>query len=105
MTPLSQLQTRATSSLGSSRFQILGMILGATSATCKRTQLLPTLLAQQCWKLLRPFPRSLTFDSGFKRCATTANNMHHGVQTDATCNIQQCCVRLQGSLFVKFKMR
>ena len=30
--------------------------------------------------------------------ATTSNNMQQGVQTDATCNIQQCCVRLHGSL-------
>ena len=27
---------------------------------------------------------------GFKLCATTSNNMQQGVQTDATCNIQQC---------------
>ena len=26
----------------------------------------------------------------FKLCATTRNNMQQGVQTDATCNIQQC---------------
>ena len=26
-------------------------------AACKRTQQLPTLLAQQCWELLRPFAR------------------------------------------------
>ena len=30
--------------------------------------------------------KSLT---GFKLCATTRNNMQQGVQTDATCNIQQ----------------
>ena len=34
-----------------------------------------------CWL------KSLT---GFKLCATTSNNMQQGVQTDATCNIQQC---------------
>ena len=28
--------------------------------------------------------------TGFKLCATTRNNMQQGVQTDATCNIQQC---------------
>ena len=27
---------------------------------------------------------------GFKLCATTSDNMQQGVQTDATCNIQQC---------------
>ena len=31
--------------------------------------------------------KSLT---GFKLCATTPNNTQQGVQTDATCNIQQC---------------
>ena len=29
---------------------------------------------------------------------TLCNNMQQGVQTDATCNIQQCCVRLHGAL-------
>ena len=33
------------------------------------------------------WPESLT---GFKLFATTSNNMQQGVQTDATCNIQQC---------------
>ena len=28
------------------------------NATCKWTQQLPTLLAQHCWELLRPFARS-----------------------------------------------
>ena len=32
--------------------------------------------------------------------ATTSNNMQKGVQTEATCNIQQCCVRLHGALKV-----
>ena len=34
-----------------------------------------------CWL------KSLT---SFKLCATTSNNMQQGVQTDASCNIQQC---------------
>ena len=34
-----------------------------------------------CWL------KSLT---GFKLCATTSKNIQQGVQTDATCNIQQC---------------
>ena len=45
-----------------------------------------------CWV------KSLT---GFKLCEklpTTRNNMQQGVPTDATCNIQQCCVRLYGAL-------
>ena len=32
--------------------------------------------------------------------ATTSNNMQQGVQTDATCNIQQCCVRLHAALYL-----
>ena len=38
-----------------------------------------------CWL------KSLT---SFKLCTTTCNNIQQGVQTDATCNNQQCCVRL-----------
>ena len=30
--------------------------------------------------------------------ATTSNNMQQGVKTDATCNIQQCCVRFPRGL-------
>ena len=53
---------------------------------------------QHCWATLRRsrnkrnvgscWLKSLT---GFKLCATTSNNMQQGLQTDATCNIQQCC--------------
>ena len=39
---------------------------------------------KKCWELLAE-----KFDR-FKLCATTSNNMQQGVQTDATCNIQQC---------------
>ena len=38
-------------------------LLGVVASVCTlptRTQQLPTLLAQQCWELLRPFERSLT---------------------------------------------
>ena len=64
---------------------------------CKRIQHCRATLQQSrnkrtagsCWL------KSLT---GFKLCATTRNNMQQGVQTDATCNIQQCCVRLHGAL-------
>ena len=58
-------------------------------ATCKRAQQLPTMLgvvSQQCCVRLHE-GKSLT---GFKLCATTSNNMQQDVQTDATCNIQQC---------------
>ena len=32
--------------------------------------------------------------------ATTSANMQQGVQMDATCHIQQCCVRLHGALLM-----
>ena len=32
--------------------------------------------------------------------ATTSNNMQQGVQTNATCSIQQCCVRLHAVLYL-----
>ena len=38
-------------------------LLGVSASVCTplptRTQQLPTLLAEQCWELLRPFARSL----------------------------------------------
>ena len=43
--------------------------------------------------------KSLT---GFKLCARTPNNMQQGVQTDATCNVQQCGVRLHRAELGKF---
>ena len=64
----------------------------AVKATCKRVQQLPTMLgvvSQQCCVRLHR-AKSLT---GFKLCATTRNDIQQhatGVQTDATCNIQQC---------------
>ena len=56
---------------------------------CKRIQYCCTTLRRSrnkrnvgsCWL------KNLT---GFKLCATTSNNMQQGVQTDVTCNIQQC---------------
>ena len=50
---------------------------------------------------------SVRVGSGVQTDATTPNNIQQGVQTDATCNIQQywelramqqCCVRLPGAL-------
>ena len=60
----------------------------------------PTLLSyssaitekKKCWELL-----AQTFDR-LKTLATTPNKMQRGVQTDATCYIQQCYVRLHGAL-------
>ena len=53
-----------------------------------------TLLAnnsQHYWELLHLFAHTSVAKSftGFKLCSTTPNNMQHGVQTGATCNIQQ----------------
>ena len=43
---------------------------------------------KKCWELLA---------EKFDRFQTLRNNMQQGVQTDTTCNIQQCCVRLQAA--------
>ena len=54
------------------------------------------LLGQQCWELLaHKFDRFQILRNNFP---TTRNNMQQGVQTDATCNTQQCCVPLHGTL-------
>ena len=45
---------------------------------------------KKCWELL---------DEKFDRFQTLRNNMQQGVETDATCNIQQCCVRLHAALY------
>ena len=46
---------------------MLGLVASVLAVVCKRMQQLPT-----------------------------TRNMKQGVQTDATCNIQQCCVRFHG---------
>ena len=38
---------------------LLGVVASVCTPLPTRTQQLPTLLAQQCWELLRPFTRSL----------------------------------------------
>ena len=49
-------------------------LLGIDASVCTplptRTQQLPTLLAQQCWELLRPFARNLSIYDG-NTCANT----------------------------------
>ena len=45
---------------------------------------------KKCWELLA---------EKFDRFQTLRNNMQQGVETDATCNIQQCCVRLHAALY------
>jgi len=39
---------------------LLGVVASVCTPLPTRTKQLPTLLAQQCWELLRPFARSLT---------------------------------------------
>ena len=50
-------------------------LLGVVASVCRplptRTQQLPTLFAQYCWDLLRPFARSLTFCGGREPKTTT----------------------------------
>ena len=50
----------------------------------------PSAIKEQkkCWELLA---------ENFDRFQTWRNNTQQGVQTDATWNIQQCCVRLHGA--------
>ena len=42
---------------------LLGVVASVCTPLPTRTQQLPTLLAQQCWELLRPFARSLILSS------------------------------------------
>ena len=42
---------------------VLRVVASVRTPLLTRTQQLPTLLAQQCWELLRPFARSLTISS------------------------------------------
>ena len=41
---------------------LLGVVASVCTPLPTRTQQLPTLLAQQCWELLRPFARSLRLE-------------------------------------------
>ena len=64
----------------------------------RAVQTCPTLLCyasaiteqENCWELLAAkFDRFQTLCNNTQQHATTSNNMQQGVQTDATCNIQQ----------------
>ena len=50
---------------------LLGVVASVCTPQPTRTQQLPTLLAQQCWELLPPFARSLTFCGGRESKTTT----------------------------------
>ena len=41
--------------------------------------------------LTQKFDRSQTLHKNSQQHATTRTNTQQGVQTDATCNVQQCC--------------
>ena len=73
-----------------------GMSVRGPNNVGRTVQTDPTLLRyasaiteqKKCWELLA---------EKFDRFQTLRNNIQQGVQTDATCNIQQCCVRLHGA--------
>ena len=47
---------------------------------------------KKCWELLaEKFDPFQSLRNNTQQHATTSNNMQQGEQTDATCNIQQCC--------------
>ena len=51
---------------------------------------------KKCWELLaEKFDRFQTLRNDTQK--HLRNNMQQGVKTDATCNIQHCCVRLHGA--------
>ena len=106
---------------------MLGVVAFVLAVVSKRTQQLPILSGQQCWQLLCscwqwcPNGRNnsqycrannvgsccVRVGSGVQTDATTPNDIQQGVQTVATCNIQQywelraiqqCCVRLPRAL-------
>ena len=58
----------------------------------------PSAITEQkkCWELLaEKFDRFQTARNNTQQ--HLSNNMQQGVQTDATCNIQQGCVRFHGA--------
>ena len=69
--------------------------------TCKRTQQLPTLLRQECCV------RVAVVSKRMQELPPTRDNMQQGVQTGATCNIQQCWELLANNVTLfarRFKM-
>ena len=60
---------------------LLGVVASFCTPLLTRTQQLLTLLAQQCWELLRPFARSLSLT---KRCCSRAKQQQ-GKDKKACC--------------------
>ena len=99
---------------------LLGVVASVCSPLPTRTQQLPTLLPKgftlpchTCANNVGSCCVRLHAASNFaQQHATTSNNMQQGVQTDATCNIQQCWELLPSNvasvctgLYVVFKCR
>ena len=57
-----------------------------------------TLLDQHWWTDVVASVLAVVYKR-MQQLATVRNNMQQGVQTDATSNIQQCCIRLRGALY------
>ena len=104
---------------------MLRTVASVLVVVCKRMQQLPTMLAhhgcwsvtrsycfavsketmcnarvwpQQCWESCAILLRHASAITELKKYWELRNNMQQGMQTDATCNNQQCCVRLSGAL-------
>ena len=68
---------------------LLGVVASVCTPLPTRTQQLPTLLAQQCWELLRPFAHSLkqklsdiwrlTFESARRSFTPSQKSIHHNL--------------------------
>ena len=52
------------------------------------------------WRCCVRFPVLVVVLKRMRQLPPTRNNMQQGVQTDATCNIQQCCLRLHRALYL-----
>ena len=67
-------------------------------AVSKETMCNARVWPQQCWESCAILLRYASSITELKKYWELRNNMQQGMQTDATCNNQQCCVRLSGAL-------
>ena len=73
---------------------LLGVVVSVCTPLPRRTQQLPTLLAQQCWELLRPFARCLKVNqiSLFMQDSFSMNrNLYFYSSYREICNFSQRC--------------
>ena len=73
---------------------LLGVVVSVCTPLPRRTQQLPTLLAQQCWELLRPFARCLKVNqiSRFMQDSFSMNrNLYFYSSYREICNFSQRC--------------